>query len=292
MVKDAATGKIRFVKRNELAGVSVKALNVHERNAFMDGQKRVAIISDAASTGISLQADKRVANTRRRLHMTLELPWSADKAIQQFGRSHRSNQASAPVYRILVTDVGGERRFAASAAKRLQSLGALLKGDRRALGAGASLKSFDIENKWGGEALKRLYRDIIGASEPMLGVAVPGGNLERFRELARPALVSVGLASVTHSRYGLKGGMMIQVDDTDLSKVPRFLNRMLGLPLAMQKTLFGYFMDVYEAIVAQAKVRSRTLAFAHAAHSRTPSSCCVRVRVCRARASSMRGWCR
>ena len=139
-----------------------------------------------------MHADNEAANKQRRLHITLELPWAADKIIQQvsvtcrpsveryellrfhlfiayitiiasfcgdmnlmtmcphkhvpwqvdalylseiqvmlairiaflklahchgyqLGRTHRSNEAVGPKYRLLVTNVGGESRFVSAA---------------------------------------------------------------------------------------------------------------------------------------------------------------------------------
>ena len=52
-------GTVQYQLRSE-SDVSLEMLNLTEKQRFMDGEKSIAIISEAASSGISLQSDRRV----------------------------------------------------------------------------------------------------------------------------------------------------------------------------------------------------------------------------------------
>jgi len=224
----------------------------------MDGRKRVAIISDAASTGISLHAAPNSgASDRRRVHYTIELPWAADKAIQQLGRTHRSGQVSAPVYKMVVTELGGERRFAAAVAKRMAGLGALTKGDRRAA-SGSDLSEFDIDSRFGRRALRRFYdcaavdppvppsktsHDIVDSYIGSLGAANPhsmkaGNPDDRLFVLyeTKESLESIGIDTSTKN-----------------SEVRVFLNRISALTVAKQNLVFSLFSSTMEDVIGEAK---------------------------------------
>ena len=67
----------------------------------------------------------------------LEPGWKADAAIQGLGRTNRTNQAQPPLFRPVATDVKAEKRFLSTIARRLDTLGAITRGQRQTGGAGA-----------------------------------------------------------------------------------------------------------------------------------------------------------
>uniref|UniRef100_A0A7N6A3S1 Protein strawberry notch homolog 1 n=1 Tax=Anabas testudineus TaxID=64144 RepID=A0A7N6A3S1_ANATE len=230
-------GSITYESRSEL-DVPVEILNLTEKQRFMDGEKNIAIISEAASSGISLQADRRVKNQRRRVHMTLELPWSADRAIQQFGRTHRSNQVTAPEYVFLISELAGEQRFASIVAKRLESLGALTHGDRRATET-RDLSRFNFDNKYGRNALEIVMKKI----------KLLHYNYFSFVEI-QSGLIGVGLINVEDR----SGTLSL---DKDYNNIGKFLNRILGMEVQQQNALFQYFSDTLAAVIQEAKKNGR-----------------------------------
>ena len=235
LVRDPTTGRVTAERRNAGMGVSMEKINLTERSLFMAGEKRVAIISEAASSGISLQADKRVANTQVRVHLTLELPWSADQCIQQCGRTHRSNQVHGPEYILCMTACGGERRFASTVAQRLQSMGALTKGDRRAADA-SDLSAFDVDTNWGRRAMNSVLDVLCNAQfsrqhpppphiRRALGMHANGELQRRWGEYLDGAEDALACAGIDPEKVDVKG----------------FLNRLLGMSVEMQNLIFSHF---------------------------------------------------
>ena len=194
--------------------------NLAETAAFMDGEKRILVFSMAGGTGRSYHADLSCGNTERRIHYLLEPGWRADQAIQGLGRTHRTHQASAPLFRPVTTDVKGERRFIATIARRLDSLGAITRGQRDSQtamgGSDAALfrESDNLESDYAKAALRQFYGALWRGS-------IEGWNVERFQK-------STGLKIVHEG--GLKD---------DLPPMPKFLNRLLALPIAEQNQLFA-----------------------------------------------------
>ena len=194
--------------------------NLAETAAFMDGEKRILVFSMAGGTGRSYHADLSCGNTERRIHYLLEPGWRADQAIQGLGRTHRTHQASAPLFRPVTTDVKGERRFIATIARRLDSLGAITRGQRdsqTAMGGNDSAlfrESDNLESAYAKAALRQFYGALWRGS-------IEGWNLKRFEKAT-----------------GLKLTWEGNLKD-DLPPMPRFLNRLLALPIAEQNQLFA-----------------------------------------------------
>jgi hypothetical protein len=167
--------------------------------------------------------------TRRRVHFLLEPGWRADAAIQGLGRTNRTNQASAPLFSPVTTDVRGERRFISTIARRLDSLGALTRGQRQTGGQNLFDPADNLESIYAKEALHRWFGLLFtGKLEAV--------SLGRFQEL-------------TGLRIEAPDGSMVD----DLPPIQRWLNRILALPIALQNAIFDEFMGLVEARIDAAR---------------------------------------
>ncbi|MEO3434483.1 strawberry notch family protein [Inquilinus sp. CAU 1745] len=190
--------------------------NLAETSAFMDDQKRILVFSDAGGTGRSYHAELSARNRRLRVHYLLEAGWKADAAIQGLGRTNRTNQQQPPLFRPIATNVKAEKRFLSTIARRLDTLGAITKGQRQTGGQGLFRPEDNLESAYARDALRRLYLLLVGGK-------VEGCTLQAFED-------ATGLSLTDAS--GIKD---------ELPPITTFLNRLLALTIDLQNTLFTAF---------------------------------------------------
>ncbi len=200
-----------------------------EAAAFMAGTKRVLVFSDAGGTGRSYHASLDAKNQQQRVHFLLEPGWRADRAIQGLGRTHRTHQASTPLFRPVTTDCKGELRFTSTIARRLDSLGALTRGQRQTGGQNLFDPADNLESEYAKDALLTWF-----------------------------ALLDAGkLTSTTMEDFCSRTGLELYDNDgvlkEDLPPIQRWLNRLLALPIGIQNLIFDEFLALVETRVAAAR---------------------------------------
>ena len=207
-------GVDRLVLQNRPAGA-----NLSETQAFQDDAKRILVFSDAGGTGRSYHADRGAKNRRLRVHYLLEAGWKADAAVQGLGRTNRTNQQQPPLFRPVTTDVKGERRFLSTIARRLDTLGAITRGQRQTGGQGLFRPEDNLEGHYAATALRQLYWAIVRGE-------IEGCPRETFEAMTGLSLVN-------------DAGCLLD----ELPPIGRFLNRVLALRIAMQNRLFAAFEE-------------------------------------------------
>ena len=219
-------GKLKTEKRGAHAAAN-------DAQAFKDGKKDILIFSNAGGTGFSFHADRRYKNQKRRKHYVIQPGWSADKAIQGLGRSHRTNQITAPQYVLVTTDVPAQKRFISTIARRLESMGALTMGQRDTAGGTMFKASDNLESKYATMAVDQFFNNMISGRY---------GDLPPFMDV----LKQMGLEKVfdPQTRGANKDG---------IPSVRQFLNRILSVSLEMQETIMAIFVEEIDSQVELAK---------------------------------------
>lgn len=227
------TGRKRSIIRTIDGHLAVEnrpgSSNLSETQSFMNDDKAILIFSDAGGTGRSYHADLNVKNQRRRMHYLLEPGWKADNAIQGLGRTNRTNQAQPPLFRPTATNVQGEKRFLSTIARRLDTLGAITKGQRETGGQNMFRAEDNLESEYARQALIQFFYKL------------RAGHID----------------ACSYSDFQEMTGLTL--DDTDgtmkevLPTIQQFLNRCLALRIDMQDGIFEAFTEFLSAIIDDAR---------------------------------------
>ncbi|MBN8993438.1 MAG: strawberry notch family protein [Rhizobiales bacterium] len=224
MVAEVTGRSRRVIRKRDRLIVETRAAsaNLAETAAFMDDAKRILVFSDAGGTGRSYHAELSARNRRLRVHYLLEPGWKADAAIQGLGRTNRTNQAQPPLFRPIATNVKAEKRFLSTIARRLDTLGAITRGQRQTGGQGLFRPEDNLESRYGRDALRQLYHLLVRGK-------VEGCSLETFEDATGLKLMDTN---------GIKD---------ELPPITTFLNRLLALTIDLQNVLFTAFEQLLTA---------------------------------------------
>jgi predicted RNA methylase len=214
----------RVVRKGDRLVVENRAAsaNLAETAAFMDDLKRILVFSEAGGTGRSYHAELSARNRRLRVHYLLEPGWKADAAIQGLGRTNRTNQAQPPLFRPIATDVKAEKRFLSTIARRLDTLGAITRGQRQTGGQGLFRPEDNLESHHARDALRQLYMLLVRGK-------IEGCSLQMFEDATGLKLMDAN---------GIKD---------ELPPITTFLNRLLALTIELQGVLFTAFEQLLNA---------------------------------------------
>ena len=194
-----------------------KNSSMNDAEAFQNNKKDILIFSGAGGTGYSFHADNSAANQRKRIHYILQPGWQADKAVQGFGRTHRTNQAQVPHYVLPTTNLKAQKRFVSSIARRLDQLGALTRGQREATSQGIFTASDNLESIYATSALRNLFIDMYRDRTPLV-----------FNDVTK----QMGLRLLDENGT---------LNEGSIPAIPQFLNRLLSLKTDMQNAVFNQF---------------------------------------------------
>ncbi len=223
--KDTKDGRKRVV---EAWG---KNKGMADADAFMNDKKKLLVFSQAGGTGRSYHADNTAKNKRLRRHYLIQPGWRADVAVQGLGRSHRTNQAQAPEWVLVTTDLEGQKRFISSIARRLSQLGALTKGSRETGNQGLFNSRDNLESQEAKDAFHQLLKDIYHND-------VDGMTMGEFMDMT-------GLNNIIDKETGA-------LNVTNLPEINQFLNRILNMKIDVQNKMFSEFAKRLNIKVAQA----------------------------------------